>query len=121
MKRLGICKKCGEEKMVRDHHIKGYCEENKDEVVPYCQSCDLKAHAKARREGRCVLTHKEAHIKSQASCQRRSRKTKTISSETLMPNVRLFENVQINLNTGHINVVSYFKANNGKKIKYINI
>jgi len=121
VKRQGICSKCGKETTVRDHHIKGYGEENKDEVVPYCYSCDQKAHDKARREGRCTLPSKETNRLSANSCNRRSKKNKTISYETLMPNVRLFEQVRVNLNTGHINVVSYFTAHNGKKLKYIDI
>ena len=121
MKRQGICSKCGEEKIVRDHHIHGYGEENKDVTVPYCYSCDRKAHAKAKKEGRCILTSEETKRLSVNSCNRRSRKTKNISCETLIPNVCLLENVQVNLNTGHINILSNFTASNGKKLKYIDI
>jgi len=121
MRRQGICQKCGEEKTVGDHHIKGYGIENKDEVVPYCYSCDRKAHNKARREGKCKLPGEETTRLSTNSCMRRSRKIKMISYETMMPNVRLFEQVHVNLNTGHISVVSYFAASNRKKIKYIDI
>jgi len=121
MKRLGICQKCGEEKIVRDHHIHGYSIENKDEVVPYCNSCDQKAHRKARREGRCILTGKETTRLSTNSCLRRSLKTKMISYETLMPNVRLFEQVRVNLNNGNVTVGSCFSAGHGKKLKYIEV
>jgi len=121
VKRQGICHKCGEEKMVRDHHIHGYKDEHKDEVVPYCYSCDRKAHNKARREGKCKLSSKETKRLSNNSQRRRSCKTKMLSYETLIPNVRFFEQVRIDLNTGHINVASYFHANHGKKIKYIDI
>ena len=56
MKRQGICKKCGKETIVQDHHMKGY---NTDDVVPYCQSCDLIAHAQAKREGSYTLPSEE--------------------------------------------------------------
>lgn len=52
MKRMGICQKCGQYKMVHDHHYKGY---DSDEVAPYCQGCDLKAHHKAKKEGKCEI------------------------------------------------------------------
>ena len=57
MKQMGLCQKCGETKIVQDHHILGYNEDNKDYVVKYCNSCDQKAHLKARKEGKCNLTH----------------------------------------------------------------
>jgi len=121
MKRNGICQKCGEEKIVRDHHLKGYLGENKDEVVPYCYSCDMKAHHKARREGKCNLPGDETNRLSKNSCVRRSKKSKMISTESMMPNVQLFEHVQVNLNTGNVTVSSCFHANHGKKLKYIEV
>jgi len=121
MKRQGTCQKCGKETIVQDHHIKGYIGEHKDEVVPYCESCDKKAHNKARRGGRCKLSSDETNRLSSNSSTRRSRKTKNISCEAMMPNVQLLENVQVNLNTGHISLVSYFSAKHGKKIKYIEV
>ena len=61
MERMGICYKCREYKMVRDHHYKGYNEEYLDETAPYCYSCDRKAHIRARKEGRCLLSSNETH------------------------------------------------------------
>jgi len=121
MKRIGICKKCGEEKMVQDHHIHGYGEEHKDVTAPYCESCDKKAHYKARKEGKCILPSDETTRLSHNSCLRRSRKTKMISSESMMPSVRLFEQIYLNVNTGNVTIGSSFAASNGKKIKYIDI
>ena len=121
MKRIGICQKCGEEKMVRDHHLKGYLGENKDEVVPYCYSCDRKAHNKARMEGRCKLPSKETKRLSENSCNRRSKIIKNLSRDTMLPNVRLLEQLRLNINTGTITVVSYFSGYHGKKIKYIEV
>jgi hypothetical protein len=121
MKRLGICQKCGEEKMVRDHHSKGYSKENEDITVPYCLSCDMKAHFKARREGRCKLDTKISKKLSRNSCMRKSYKKKMLSSKTISPNIRLFEQIQININTGEINIGSHFSGNHGYKIKYIEV
>jgi hypothetical protein len=121
MRRLGICQKCGEEKMVRDHHSKGYSEEHKDDVAPYCESCDQKAHINARKEGRCILSSKETSKKSNKSCTRRSCKRKALSSKTQMPYIRLLERIKFNINTDTIWINSYFEANHKKKIKYIDI
>ena len=119
MKRLGICQKCGEEIIVRDHHVKGYLGDNKDYVVPYCRSCDTKAHNKAREEGRCLLTGEESNRLSIRSSQKRSIKNKNLFSKTVGTNIRLLEQLQININTKTITVNSYFQGNHGKKLKVI--
>lgn len=116
MKRLGICYKCGKYKEVRDHHAYGY---ETDETVPYCNSCDQKAHNKARKEGKCNLTNIESEQKSNNSYHRRSTKRKSLSSETVTPNVVLFEELQINLNTGTVTISSCFSGNHGHKLKII--
>ncbi len=107
--------------MVHDHHIYGYSEKHKDDVVPYCQSCDIKAHYKARKEGRCTLNGKESNRLSTRSYQRRSYKKKQLSGKTLMPYVRLFEQIRFNINTNTININSYFGTGTSKKLKYIDI
>ncbi len=113
MIRMGICHKCGEWKMVRDHHAFGY---DTDKVLPYCLSCDKKAHYKARKEGTCNLSSEQSHRKSNCSSMSRSTKIKLLSWKTVSPNVRLFERLQININTGTITVWSYFGSDNGHKL-----
>lgn len=66
---MGTCQKCGQYKMVRDHHYKGY---DTDETAPYCQSCDIKAHNWARWEGKCNLSAKEAKRKRADYYRRKS-------------------------------------------------
>lgn len=119
MKRMGICQKCGKETVVRDHHWQGYGERHKDDVVPYCFSCDKKAHAKVRKEGKCKLTGKESAKLSRNSWARREKKRIKLSSNTIEPNARLIEILFFNLNTKHIEVYSYFEGNHGKKLKII--
>jgi len=119
MKRMDICQKCGQERIVRDHHIHGYGEEYKDEVAPYCLSCDLKAHNKARKEGRCILTSKESARATKNSYRRRSRKIITLSCETLLPNIQLYERLEIWTNTSEVSFNTCFRGNNGKHLKVI--
>lgn len=116
MERMGICYKCGEWKEVRNHHRWGY---ETDRVVPYCRSCDRKAHNKARKEGRCNLTNIESRQKSDNSYNRRSTKHKKLLSETVAPNIQLFEKLAINLNTGMISISSCFIGHNGHKLHVI--
>lgn len=124
MKRQGVCQKCGKETIVRDHHINGYLGENKDTVAPYCQSCDLKAHAKAKREGRCNLKPDVLYLLSIKSSNRRNkwdkrnRKTYTLSCKTLESDTVLFEHLHV-YSTGKISINSYFIGNNGLQLKRI--
>ena len=120
MKRMGICQKCGKEKIVRDHHLNGYGKGYEDEVAPYCQSCDMKAHNKAKREGGCKLTHVEVKRIGHNSYGRRCSKKMMLPSAVLEPNIQLFEQIIVNINTEHINICSYFSGRNGKKLKRIN-
>lgn len=117
MRRLGICSKCGEVKIVQDHHIYGYSKKYKDEVVPYCNSCDQKAHYKARKEGKCTLNSEERMRLSHNSVNRRTHRTKTLSCETIITNILLVTECHININTEHINITSRFYGNHGKKLK----
>lgn len=116
---MGICQKCGKESIVRDHHINGYFGKNKDEVVPYCSSCDWYAHYNAREKGKCNLSSKETYRLSSNSSQQRYRKIFSLSHETLEPNVLLREKLSININTGNININSYFEGTGGKRLKII--
>ena len=119
MKRLGICKKCGKETTVQDHHINGYLGENKDKVVPYCQSCDQKAHYKAIRENKCKLNIEERKKLTVGSCNRRSKKHLMLSNITLETNIGVYDYLQFNINTKHIIIWSYFSGRRGKKLKII--
>lgn len=119
MKRKGICQKCGKETIIRDHHIHGYDGEHKDEVVPYCYSCDYRAHNKARREGKCQLNSEEAQRLSRNSSHRRTRKYFNLSCKTVGTNIRLFEELFLDTNNGKINIWSRFSGHNGKKLKII--
>ena len=116
MRHKGICVKCGKETMVQDHHYKGY---GTDETAPYCQSCDRKAHNKARREGRCKLKSDESTKLSRYSYNRRSIYTKHLSSKTRLPNIQLSELVRINLNTNSLTFASGFRGQRGYQIKTI--
>jgi len=105
------------------HHENGYINGHEDDVKPYCESCHKKVHIQARKECRCKYTPDELNRLSSNSTKRRNRdmltKRKNLYTETLMPFVRLSENVRICLSTGKISVESYFIAGHGKQIKYI--
>ncbi len=115
MKRMGMCWKCLEWKEVRDHHAYGY---ETDETKPYCRSCDRKAHNKDRREGRCSLTGIESHRKSIRSRIRRLRicgiKQMISFRETVLPNIQLYEHLEVNLNTRTVTIISGFLGNHKK-------
>ena len=117
MRKLGICYRCGKYKTVRDHHYKGY---DSEKIAPYCYSCDRKAHDKAREEGRCNMGLRERQRKSINSCVKRTIKQIKLSSKTISPNIQLFEQLQLNLNTETIMINSYFSGSNGHKLKVIN-
>jgi hypothetical protein len=118
MRRLGTCQKCGQEKMVQDHHINGYANKS-DVVAPYCQSCDQRAHAKARREGRCMFTTEETYRLSSQSSKRRSHHHEGLIQQTLVPNIRLYVGYQYNYNNGTFSFFSGFYGHHGYKIKTI--
>ena len=126
MKRMGICKKCGEYKMVQDHHSKGYLPPYEDFTEPYCQSCDQKAHYKAKRNGRCKLNPLETNKLSINSYSRRAhalgikKQRKITFLETIFKNILLFEELIYNESNGNIYVSSYFQGCH-KKLKVINI
>ncbi len=118
MERLGKCLKCNQEKMVRDHHLKGYLESNKDYVVPYCGSCDRKAHNKARKNGKCNFNSSEVTKLSQSSLRRRSYKKKHFNT-IIEPNIGVHETIQININTRTITISSWFAGDHGAMLKTI--
>jgi len=118
MRRIGICSKCGETKIVQDHHFKGY---ETDEVKPYCNSCDQKAHAKAKNEGKCLLNGKESHRKSTNSSGRRSTKYINLFNITMIPFVTLRCGFIYNKNTENLSFNSGFYSNHGKDLKVYDV
>lgn len=114
----GVCRKCGKVREVQNHHINGYSGNHKDEIAPYCRSCDLKAHQKARREGRCKLPSKITKQLSKNSYKRRTYRH-ILFTETMMPNVQLQEHLEYNETTGELTYSAYFNAYHGKNLKYM--
>lgn len=122
MPQIGICTKCNQEKIVIQHHTKGYEGEYKDYTLPYCLSCHKKIHNNARKSGRCTIPAKELEILSTRSSTRRSDNVIEIEKTTMMPNVRLQEMIHFNKNTGSFRCTTHFSTNGfGKKIYYIDI
>jgi len=93
---IGICSKCGKEGVVRQHHYKGY---TTDETTPYCLSCDFKAHNKARRDGRCILSGKESKLLSDKSSGKRNKKIKMLFSYTPEKHSCVKVSIIVNKNT----------------------
>lgn len=116
----GICTKCGKEGMVQNHHWHGYGEEHKDDVALYCQSCDQKAHNKAKKEGKCTLSSDESHKKSRSSYNRRNYIKYTLSEQTLSTNIALRERIRYNKNIDSIAYECEFTGYHGNKLYYIN-
>jgi hypothetical protein len=73
---IGICIKCGKKGKVQQHHSKGYLPPFEDYTQPYCQSCDITAHNKALKTGRCLLKPFERSKLSKNSYFRRILKPK---------------------------------------------
>ena len=113
----GICTKCKKQGTVIMHHDKGYLDEHKDEVHPYCRSCHAKIHKEWRKAGKCIFTPKEVIKLSKASHNRRRKRI--VFTEYLMPNVLLVEEI-LDLDDDVL-YSAYFCANNGKKLYYIDI
>jgi len=109
---MGKCSKCGQIKKVRQHHYKGY---DVDETLPYCYSCDKKAHINAVKNGRCNLDIIERTRLSANSSNRRNLRTLTVSSERMMQNVYLQEIVTYRVTTGIVSCNTSFRANNGAR------
>jgi len=121
MSKIGICTKCKKEKVVIQHHTKGYEKEYKDYTLPYCLSCHKKIHNEARRSGRCTIPVKELNILSTKSSLRRHTKIIDLDKTTLMTNVKLQELIHYNTNTGYFRFTAHFSTAPGKKLYYIDI
>ena len=100
MSTMGTCSKCGQLKTVVQHHYKGY---NTDETKPYCYSCDQKAHYKARSEGKCLLTHKEAGLLSKISSNK-ARAFKFLDYMRVESNISIKTVLSINTRTNTITI-----------------
>lgn len=128
MKRVGVCIKCGERTIVQDHHSKGYFPPYQDYVEPYCHPCDIKAHRKAREEGKCKLNHSEVSKLTQASSSRRRIKQRTDYNKnnyyfnygtTIDKNILLHEDWVYNPRTQNVFISTGFCGTNGHKLKYV--
>jgi len=102
------------------HHTKGYENEHKDEVYPYCRSCHAKIHIEARNSGRCKIPVNEITRMSVLSANRRQMKDarKIQFNETMIPQVQFLEIITVFKN--RISYYSGFSARD-KKILYIDI
>ena len=110
--KIGTCCKCGKVGIIQDHHWKGYSEEHKDNVMPYCHSCDLRAHAKARREGQCKLPHEKVNVLSKNSYRRRNEE-RIEFWEVVGTNALFQECIIFNKSNGNVYVTSRFLGNHG--------
>lgn len=115
------CGKSGDEVKLIYHHQQYATARKEEKIIMCCRSCHKKIDHSHKQDGTaCPLDVAKRRRLSALSYIKRTRKEK-IFFETLMPNVLLFEKIVININTGNICITSYFNANNGKKLKYIDI
>ncbi len=117
--KTGYCTKCGKYGIVRMHHWKGYSDEHKDDVMPYCQSCDQKAHYTAKKNGLCTLSSYESHKKSRNSYNRRHIIKYTISENSVYPNIAIRERIYYNTSTQSTTSTYEFVGYHGTKLKHI--
>lgn len=112
---IGICVKCGKNRIIRKHHWHGYNGEHIDDVVDYCIPCDLKAHRNARQKGRCLLPSSEIEKLSSISSQRRNKCIKSMKLRTLSHNFVLIEQLHFNLDKNISISYHYYNPINGDK------
>jgi len=116
MAEVGICVKCGQLRLVRDHHSKGYLPPYEDYTEKYCFSCDVHAHSKARKAGKCNLNKNERTKMSNDSCSRRHKDIAFFPFyDTPLKNVRLYEHIRLKYD-GSIQVDSDFVC--AKHVQY---
>lgn len=109
-----------------EHHthykeIHGY-----DKTVWITKSEHRRLHIRLRKEKKCNVPVDELHKISTAAYHRTDKakldRKQNIPvfafDETLMPNIRLHEQIHYNKHTGEVYVNTYFHPNNGKKIWY---
>lgn len=136
-KQKNICPKCRENRILIRHHISYHPER----TIMICRQCHDKIHRNIREEGKCICSpgkiadmsrkayynteeYKNHHKTPEALEQKKKYSKKNIvrkilSSELMMPYIRLREVVRYNINTGKISISGYFDANHGKKILYL--
>jgi hypothetical protein len=119
--KIGTRNKCKQIKEVREHHIKGYLGENVNITLPYCRSCDRLAHEQAKKQGNCFLTSKEVSRLSKKSTHNRNTTRKSILRERVDKNVTLNIEIYHWKNTQHLTIQSWFTANGGKKLIYVEV
>ena len=103
------CFKCGSTRFVIKHHT-SY---NPEIIVDCCRSCHATIHHRVRKEGACKFSVKQVERLSMNSSNKRSIKSLHFS-ETVAPNVLLYEDIEYNKNTGNIYVYSWFIGNHAK-------
>lgn len=137
---------CNNHEGLIEHHVKYKEMHGVDKTIWMTWSEHKLLHNRLRREGKCNVPVDKLHKISTAACQRtekwklarvkylhtekgrRSRKEYGKKAlqwidfyETLMKNVRLYEILTYNSLTGNISWSARFKAENGKKLYYIDI
>ena len=114
-----MCQKCGKEAIVQDHHWKGYINGHEDDVAPYCQSCDVKAHINARKIGKCKLPSSITTKLTRNSCTRRNAMHKAFQIH-LDTYFRVIIHITARL-SGTVNIHSYFRGDRYVDLKYFDI
>ncbi len=113
------CFKCGSTTgTIIKHHI-SY---DPEIIVDCCRSCHKKIHYRARKTGKCNVSPDKIDELSTKSSMLRYQKnvvrTYSVSSEAMMPRVRLQEIIRYNTKTGNIVINTHFSAPD-RHIKYI--
>lgn len=101
------------------HHIqyKGVNGATKDRVVLMDKGEHMRLHARLRRAKKCNIPVKTLRKMSSAAHYRDRREI--AFSETLMPNLVLFEILGYDVVTGQVHFYAYFYAQHGKHLMYI--
>jgi len=112
-----ICFKCGtKEGTIIKHHLRYKPQEI---IVDCCRKCHVEIHKRIRRENKCQYSIGEinrlSHI-SEAIRYAKRNITKISFSESIMPHVQLFENIDYNYKTGNVCISSYFHSYDGMKL-----
>ena len=130
MSETNKCHKCGctDKKLI--HHHKSY---DPEIIVMVCMPCHKLLHNRLRKNGQCDISPDKLAKLSQKSEHQRKLKNKLTReyyrlyrscwnfNDTMMPNIRLVEQIIINTNKNRISFNSYFQAYNKKNIFYIDI
>ena len=99
--------------------IKHHTNYDLDTIVDCCSTCHKKIHDKVRKNNLCKYSPTEAHIISKRSTNSRHEKKYIRSiwyTETMQPNITLYEHLKYNTHSGNISVSSWFSARSGMKL-----